>query len=432
MRKLMWFTLGFGAACALCAYFWLIAGLWIWAVVALVLFAGAAALSLKIRWLRCVAAVCLGFAAALLWFQLYEASYLSPAVGLDGTTAYTTAYCTDYSYETDYGSAVEGVLQWEGKPYRAKLYVNTVTTMEPGDVLRGPFEFRVTTPDGADEPTAHQGKGIFLLAYQEEDAELLKLAAPPGWSCIARIKQRILNMLEDYFPADTSGFTKVLLLGDRTGIDYETNTSFKLSGISHVIAVSGLHVTILFTLVNMLCFKRRFLVAAVGIPVLVFFAALTGFSPSVTRACMMQCLMIVAMLIGKDYDGPTELAFSCLVMLIANPLVIISISFQLSVGCMIGIFLFYDRIRSYMADRMGKRKSKLKRWFINSVSVTLSAMVTTTPLVALYFGTVSLVGVLTNLLTIWVITFIFYGIMLVCALGVFWPAAAAFTAAVFA
>ena len=432
MRKLMWFTLGFGAACALCAYFWLAEGLWIAALAMTVLFVGCAFLSRRIRWVRCIAAVCLGCAAAFLWFQFYASFYLSPAAELDGKIADTTAFCTDYSYETDYGTAVEGMLRLNGKPYRAKFYVNGRVEMEPGDVLTGPFEFRVTTPDGADEPTTHQGKGIFLLAYQEEDAKLLKLAQPPRWSNIARLKHFLLNVLEASFPADAAGFAKALLLGDRTGIDYETNTAFKLSGISHVIAVSGLHVTILFTLINILCFKRRFLVAVLGIPALVFFAALTGFSPSVTRACIMQCLMIVATLIGKEYDGPTELAFSCLVMLIVNPLVILSVSFQLSVGCMIGIFLFYDSIRAYFAKKLNVGKSKIKRWFVNSVSVTLSAMVITTPLVALYFGAVSLVGVLTNLLTLWVISFIFYGIMLVCLLGTFWSAGAAFTAAVIA
>ena len=432
MRKLMWFTMGFGAACALCAYFWLTDGLWIPALVMAAMFLGAAFLSRKIRWVRCIAAVCLGCAAALLWFQFYALFYLSATAELDGKIADTTAYCTDYSYETDYGSAAEGMLRLNGKPYRAKFYVNDKVHMEPGDVLTGPFEFRVTTPDGSDEPTTHQGKGIFLLAYQEEDAKLLKLAQPPRWSKIARLKHDLLNILEGSFPADVVGFAKALLLGDRTGIDYETNTAFKLSGISHVIAVSGLHVTILFTLINLICFKRRFLVAILGIPALVFFAALTGFSPSVTRACIMQCLMIVAMLIGKEYDGPTELAFSCLVMFIVNPLVILSVSFQLSVGCMIGIFLFYDSIRGYFAEKLGMGKSKVKRWIVNSVSVTLSAMVTTTPLVALYFGAVSLVGILTNLLTLWVISFIFYGIMLVCVLGTFWSAGAAFVATVIA
>ena len=436
MRKLMWFAIGFGAVCALCAYFWLTQGLWIPALVLAVLFVTTAVLSRRVKWLRCVAAVCLGCAAGFLWFQLYASNYLSLAAELDGKIADTTAYCTDYSYQTDYGTAVEGVLYLEGKPFRAKFYVSGDIAMEPGDVLRGAFEFRVTTPDGADEPTAHQGKGIFLLAYQEEDAELLKLAQTWAWAYPAKLRHKLLETLDACFPEDAAAFAKALLLGDRTGIDYETNTAFKLSGISHIIAVSGLHVTILFTLINMLCFKRRWLVALLGIPSLILFAAMAGFSPSITRACIMQCLMIVAMLAGKEYDGPTELAFSCLVMLMANPLVITSVSFQLSVGCIIGMLPFRARICDYLTGKLitkkRKRFVKLKRWFANSIAATLSATVMTTPLVAVHFGAVSLVGVLTNLLTLWVISFIFYGVMLVCLLGAFWPAVGTAAAAVVA
>ena len=436
MRKLMWFTLGFAAACALCAYLWLTESIWLYAVGFGILAIPSIWFIGRVKWLRCVAAVFIGCSVGFLWFQLYSANYLSLAADLDGKITDTTAYCTDYSYETEYGTAVEGVLYLEGKPVRAKFYVNGKIHMEPGDVLKGTFEFRVTTPDGADEPTAHQGKGIFLLAYQEEDAELLKLAEPPKWTFAARLKRNLLDILNRCFPEDAAPFAKALLLGDRSGIDYKTNTAFKLSGISHIIAVSGLHVTILFTLVNILCFKRRFFVALLGVPTLVLFAAVAGFSPSITRACIMQCLMIAAMLLNKEYDGPTELAFSCLVMLVVNPLVITSVSFQLSVGCMVGIFIFGQRISTYLSEKLitkkNKRFAKVKRWLANSVAVTLSAMVLNTPFVALYFDTVSLIGVLTNLLTLWVISFIFYGIILVCILSFFWNSAAVFVAAVVA
>ena len=146
--------------------------------------------------------------------------------------------------------------------------------------------------------------------------------------------------------------------------------------------------------------------------------------------------MILATLVDKEYDGLTELAFSCLVMLAVNPLVITSVSFQLSAGCMVGIFPFQQSIADYLISKLITKKRKhfvkLKRGFATSVAMTLSAMVLTTPMVALYFDTISLVGVLTNLLTLWVIGFIFYGIMLVCLVSTFWAAAAAVLASVIA
>lgn len=433
MRKLMWFALGFAAACALCAYLWMTEFYLIPILIGVGLFAASLVLSKWCKLLRCVAAVCLGCTVGLLWFYLYSVNYLSLAAQLNEQTVETSAFCTDYSYDTAYGTAVEGVLMQEGKPLRAKFYLDEKLLLQPGDEMLGNFEYRVTTPDGSDEPTAHRGKGIFLLAYQKEELQIRKPDQLPSWTIPARLRHTLLEILDTAFPEDTAAFAKALLLGDRTDIDYKTNTAFKLSGISHVIAVSGLHVTILFTLINTLVFKRRWLVAAVGIPVLLLFAAVAGFSPSIVRACIMQCLMILAALLNKEYDGPTELAFSCLVMLLVNPLVITSVSFQLSVGCMIGIFLFNGRISGYLTGKFlgnKKRLFKVKRWVISSVSVTLSAMTLTTPLVAIYFGTVSLVGVLTNLLTLWIISFIFYGIMLVCLLGAFWPAAAGFAATV--
>jgi competence protein ComEC len=93
---------------------------------------------------------------------------------------------------------------------------------------------------------------------------------------------------------------------------------------------------------------------------------------------------------------------------------------------MVGIFCFAERIRQYLLqpDRLGDGKgntlrARLTRWLASSVSVSLSAVSFTTPLCAIYFGSISLVGVLTNLLTLTVTTFAFYGIMVACALGVF-------------
>lgn len=421
MRKLMWFTIGFGAACAFCAYTWTCEGLILPAALFAVLFAAGLFGGKYVPQLKIAAAVCLGISLGLGWFQLYNDQYVSIAAQLDGNAADVQLYCTDYSYETDYGSAVEGFLYIDGKPCRAKFYVRGAVEMEPGDILSGRYQLRVTTRDSEKGATYHPGKGIFLLGYQRDDAQLLKQTRKPYWAYPAILRHKVITVIDSVFPEDAAVFAKALLLGDRTGIDYELNTAFKVSGIMHIIAVSGLHVTILFTLINLLCLKRRWLVALLGIPTLCLFAAVAGFTPSITRACIMQCLMIGSMLLNREYDGPTELSFACLVMLAVNPLVITSVSFQLSVGCMIGIFLFRKRIFEWICGKLGCEKHhrmvKVKRWFAGSVSVTLSAISLTTPLSAYYFGAVSLVGVLTNLLTLWAISFIFYGIIVACIAG---------------
>lgn len=190
-------------------------------------------------------------------------------------------------------------------------------------------------------------------------------------------------------------------------------------------AVSGLHVSILFALLTAITFRKRFLTALAGFPTLLLFAAVAGFTPSVSRSCIMCGLMLAALLLNKEYDGPAALAFAAVVMLIGNPLVITSVGFQLSVASVAGIYLFAPGIRKWLVSLFPDNKGKgvrptLIRWFTASVSITLSAMIFTTPLSAWYFGTVSLVGVVTNLLTLWVISFIFYGLVAVSLVGAFW------------
>lgn len=425
MRKLMWFTIGFGAACAFCAYAWVTAGLMLPAFLFGAAFLGFAVTGRRFRCLRVPAAVCLGIAVGLGWFQVYSNFYLSRAQDMDDRIGSVTAYCTDYSYETKYGTAVDGILYLEGRPYRTKFYVSGTVDMEPGDILEGPFRLRITTRGGTYESTYYQGEGVFLLAYQQEDVKLTRPGDLPSWTSLRVFRQELLSLIEALFPEDTSAFCKALLLGDRYDLDYETKTSFQTSGIMHIIAVSGLHVTILFTLIYTLCLKRRWLVALLGIPALALFAVVGGGSPSIIRACIMQGLIILAMLFDREYDGPSELAFACLVMLAVNPLMIQSVSFQLSVGCMIGIFLFQKPISDWLHEKLDSKedgiRKRLRNRFAKSVSMTLSAMSLTTPLVAYYFGCVSIIGIVTNLLTLWVINFIFYGIMLVCLTGWFWP-----------
>ena len=151
--------------------------------------------------------------------------------------------------------------------------------------------------------------------------------------------------MESIFTGDTVAFAKALLLGDTGDIDYATDTAFKISGIRHVIAVSGLHVSILFSLVYVFTARRKWLTTIVGLPLLFCFAALVGFSPSITRACVMHGLALIAMLFEREYDPPSALSFAVLCMLLSNPWTITNVGFQLSIGCVVGIFLFSEPIR---------------------------------------------------------------------------------------
>lgn len=164
MRKLMWFAIGFGAACAVDAYIpnrWLRLGVLaaLTVCIAICLFSGRAA-AFKI-----LVALIVGCSAGFLWFSAFTGIHLRQAQELDGQTVEVTLEAADYSIETSYGSTVECRLKVEGKTYQVKAYLNGTEPLSPGDTVTGKFRFQLTTPSGADVSTYYRGKGIFLLAY---------------------------------------------------------------------------------------------------------------------------------------------------------------------------------------------------------------------------------------------------------------------------
>lgn len=425
IRRLMWFTIGFGAACALGAYCYR-DSLWILAVAALI-FAVFALIWKRKKALWIIGTLFLGLAVGLGWFIGFDKLNLEAARELDGQQGTYEVEVRDYSYDTDYGSAVEGYIRIQGKRYRIWLYRQDTEALSPGDRVCCNIRLRFTAHGGSEEPTYHRGNGIFLLGYTSSAEAVVHAEKVPLKYLPAVLRRGLLRRIDECFPEDTAFFAKGLLLGDRAELDYATQTSFKNSGIMHIIAVSGLHVSILFGMIYLITCRQRVLTAIVGIPVVFLFAAVAGFTPSVTRASIMQCLLVLSMLLDEDYDAGTSLAFAALAMLVADPMVITSVSFQLSVGCMAGIFLFSDGIRSWFLGLRpwrawsGKtRRGRLIRWLASSVSISVGSMFFTTPLMAIYFGSVSLVGIVTNVLVLYPVTLIFYGVVLVSLLSLFW------------
>ena len=432
MRKLMWFAIGFAAACAACAYtlmeFWFLPAVVIAAAAASV---GAVVISKRRKLVFPTIAMLTGCVLGIFWFCAFYAGYIHPVVSLDGQQADMTITASDYSRMTEYGTVVDGTAQIEGKSYQLWVSLSEPMELQPGDTISAPFRIRLTTPGGLRESSVFQGKGIFLVADQRGDAAVYRSETVEKRYYPAILAERIKNRLEYLFPDDVTPFTKALLLGDTRDLDPNLDTAFKISGIRHVIAVSGLHISILYGLVCMITLKNRFLTAFVGVPVLVLFACMAGFTPSAVRACIMVCLMMLAGISEREYDPPTALSFAVLVILVMNPMAAMSVSLQLSAGSVAGILLFSSSINNWLKERLPQKKGKMKRlcgMLCSGISVTLSAMSLTTPLCAFYFGLVSLVSPLTNLLTLWAVTLIFIGLMVTILLWLIFPAAASLLA----
>lgn len=433
MRKLMWFTVGAAAAAAICAYLFCD----IQTVYIAIATAGCSVMLLHCKNKTCaVAAVALlGFAAGMLYSWGYDRIVLSKAKSYDGERRFIQFRAEDYSFSTDYGFGVDGVAELNGRSYTVRLYIDEYRNVEPGDQLIGRVQLRYTGEGGLKQSTYHKAEGIYLLASSTDSMKLIKAESQNPRYFAAYLRRSIVQRIELLFSEDVSFFAKALLLGDDSQISFRDDTAFQKSGIRHIIAVSGLHVSVLYGILYFLFGRRKGLLLMVGIPVLFLFAAVAGFSPSVVRACIMQGLVILAITAEREYDPVTALSFAVLVILTVNPVSITAVSFQLSVGCMIGIFAFSQHIRDYFYKKKpfgsysGKSlKGRLIRWLVGSVSVTLSTMTVTLPLCILYFDTISVIGIVTNLLTLSVVSAAFCGIIAACVLSLLWMPLGVFAA----
>jgi len=422
MRRLMWFTLGFGAACLLLAVLTAAFPLWIPGTVLVCAGLIVGLMGLKYRRAVPVALVLLGLGCGCFRFYWLISRELTPLSGLDGETLQLRVTAEDYSRKGQYSETVDGSFLLGGRRCKAQIYLMDGVQLFPGDTLDAEFRLRVTSPGSERASTYYQGKGIFLVASQRSNGTVTPAPGSSLRYLPAHLSHKIGELLDACLPADAAPFAHALLLGDTSRLDYATDTALKISGIRHVAAVSGLHVGILYGLIAFLTGRQKYLTALLGFPALVLFAAVAGFTPSVTRACAMIGLMMASQLFSKEYDPPTALSFACLILLMSNPFCALSVSFQLSVASVAGILLGYSKLYRFLTPSLRKLpkkslRAKLLRWAAGSVSVTLSAMVFTTPLCAWYFGCVSLIGILTNLLTLWAVTFVFCALAAVCAVG---------------
>lgn len=440
MRKLVLFVLGFGTACAGAIYLekW---GFYLALAVVICLIGVLFGKGGKPAWRGAV--VLVGCLAGFLCFFAYEKCYLREAVAAGESIREVSIQAGDYGEEGAYGTAFDGWIRLEKRTYRIRVYLTDFREIRPGDQVSGTFRLEVTVPDEVENGTYYPGKGVFLLGHSRGNVDVKPMNLDANGQILdakrlyldaknlpSRLRQHIREGIAKSFPEDAAPFALAVLLGDTSGLTYGVDTALKVSGIRHVVAVSGLHVSILFTLLGAVTLRRRYVMALVGLPLLGLFAAVAGFTPSVCRACLMSGLMLLAMVTGREYDGPTALAFGVLVILLMNPLAAASVSLQLSVASVAGIFLFSPGIGKWLTARLeaGKEhpwKRRLGRFVSGSVSVSLSAMILTTPLCAWYFGSVSLVGPLTNLLTLWAVSLAFYGTVGVCLLYGVWAAGAA-------
>ncbi len=416
MRALLMFSVAFGAAVlgvllVLPRSLWLVLG-------ALTAVAGLVLLCLR-RW-RPGAVVLLGLAAGLCFGAGYQSFVVDPALSLAGQTEQVTGMALDYSTEAAWGQQVPAKLTIGDRTVKVQVWLDTKTALRPGDRFTVQAELESAMGDNY-----YPAEGIFLLAYGQGMPEIMKCDSTP-WTLWPRVvAHRMEESLRGAMPEDVLGFALALSTGNRTELSVGAQADMKTAGIYHALALSGMHLTTLVGTLGLLIRKKRRR-SLVGIPVCILFTVLTGGRPSLVRACVMQCMLLLAPLLGREEDMPTSLGAAALVLMLQNPWCILGWGTQLSFTSMAGIALLSESLheklkRPWKALPKNSIWRKLGNGISASLTTSLSATVFTAPLLMAYFGMLSLVGPVTNLLTLWAITWCFRGSLLTAVVGCILP-----------
>lgn len=221
-----------------------------------------------------------------------------------------------------------------------------------------------------------------------------------------RIKSNIKKFLEEKYSSIFIG----LILGEKEEIEEQIQEQFQNASMSHILAVSGMHITYVILGINLLLKNKlgKKCINIISIIILIFYMLITNFSPSITRAGIMCILMLMSKLIHTKNDIYNSMSISVLIILIQNPFMLENLGIQLTYSSTLGIIILYKKIFQILKDIKIKNKTylykikpkiekpldKIKEVIALSISVQISIL----PIVISNFNIINPYFLLSNLL----------------------------------
>ncbi|RKJ81772.1 DUF4131 domain-containing protein [Butyricicoccus sp. 1XD8-22] len=422
------------AACALGTKTTLLSGIWPAAWLAA---AGAALLigSLNRRLAKLTPLVVL-FALACLYVTGYQRVISRPIERLgrdDVLEVHATVLDFPEEYEenqrvplriTSVGDNVPG--EREIRAFKTLCYLPFMDTpLEPGDTLEARLSFyQPDIRDGFERQSYYASNGYFILARHDEDTPV-RIEHHPAvwWSYPLRLAKSLKEAVGRQLPARQAGLLNAILFGDRSGMDSADERNLRKAGLSHMAAVSGMHVGFL-TMFLCLVFGQR-LGSFVSIFAILCFIPMAGASPSVIRASVMYIIMAVSFLRYEESEPLNSMAAALFVLLILNPFAVSSASLLLSFGATLGLLLFSSPLQKLLMQPFRKYNRFARKAVgavMSALSCSLCSMAFTTPILLLLFGYVTILSPLANFLTLATVGIVFVLGLLLAVFGTFLPA----------
>lgn len=217
-----------------------------------------------------------------------------------------------------------------------------------------------------------------------------------------KLRSRLLQRLTvDESAEDQYAVVAAMALGDKSALTKDLREVYAVTGASHVLALSGLHLGIIYTLLSLLIIGRRWQMVSQMLIVLCIwaFVFLVGMSTSVVRSATMLTVYALLSLGYRDKMTVNTLAFTAIVMLMVHPLSLYDVGFQMSFMAVLAILVFMPLLEGLFPTEYLLTHQSV-RWLWSMVAVSVSAQIGVAPLIAYYFGRFSTFFLLTNFIVI--------------------------------
>lgn len=409
-------VIGFSWIAALTAAVFLGATVSLWIAIALMLFF---VITLIVPILRkaVVYSVVLGSVVlALFSFCIYHGAVWSPVEDMPQNDVTVTAQLCDIPFERNgiywYTFQTQSVSGDYPQSMKIQVSSSKALNMDLYDNLTG--QFTLYAYDDSSYGNYIHSKGIQFTGYFHvyEDMEIVSNENKPLYYYALCIKRAVSEEIDSLLPQDISNFLQAVFLGNKSVYTADEKADFSAAGVSHIIAVSGFHLSVLTQLLLMLflkIFKRRPLSAVLTSVFVLLFMAVTGFSPSILRAGIMQLIILLAMITYREADTLNSLGLAVLLISLFNPYAVADTGLLLSFTATLGIVIWHPKMMTFSSEHIFDVRNKtwssmlykLKKPILAVLSivfVTVSAAIFSLPVSILSFQNLAIYTILTNLL----------------------------------
>ena len=351
----------------------------------------------------------LGFAFGILLSEMHRSE--SELVALEGETIPCIVEVQSVPWKTDYGIAFDGKVV---DVNRKQISENVICYMDKeANVKLNTYvvlnSAQIKLPNGQrnngsfDYSSFLKSRNVYaILSAKSKDITDTRKCEWSVKRAAASVNDKLCRFIDANYEPQNAALLKGILLGDKSDLSDETQESFRKSGLSHVLAVSGMHLAVITSILGMFLKRLNRKIRGVILLLAIWsFAFIVGLPVSVVRAAFMLSFLIFADCMFWSKDSLTNLATVALILMVQNPNVVYDISFSMSFSATLGILCIVPTLLKIKPKYM---PCKIR----DSLSVSFAALVGSMAVALLYFGRIQFVGLLSNILVMILIPIIYF------------------------